>query len=152
VIPVLDALFRAVFGDDGEAEAVKQTYLSVDDLKRLRDAGHEIGVHTHRHRVLPRLDFDAQKREIQIGMEFLRETLGETRFTVAYPYGFHDDRTRRAMKELGALAGVSMGRRMIKPDDIQARWSLPRYDVNDCFDRASNEIRYELFSNLSTGD
>jgi hypothetical protein len=85
-------------------------------------------------------------------MEFLRGALGEERFTVAYPYGFHDLRTKRAMKQLGALAGVTMERRMIKPGDIQARWSLPRYDVNDCFDRRSNEIVYPVFASLSTGD
>jgi len=152
VIPVLDVLFRGTFGEKSEVDAVGETYLSLDDLKRIAAAGHEIGVHTNRHRVLPRLDFDEQKREIEVGMQFLRDVTGETRFTVAYPNGFYDDRSKRALKELGVLAGVSMERRMIKPDDIQARWSLPRYDVNDCFDRESNAIRYEVFSNLSTGD
>jgi carbamoyltransferase len=150
--PVLDALFAAVFGAGAEAEAVRATYLGLDDLKRLRDRGFELGVHTRHHRVLPRLDYEAQLEEIRSGMEFLRGVTGDERFTVAYPYGFHDLRTRRAMKQLGALAGVSMDRRMIKPDDIQARWSLPRYDVNDCFDRRSNEIAYAIFASLSTGD
>jgi peptidoglycan/xylan/chitin deacetylase (PgdA/CDA1 family) len=152
VVPVLDVLFRAVFGEGSEAAAIRETYLSVDDLKRLLDGGLELGVHTHRHRVLPRLDFDDQKREIQSGVEFLRETTGQTRFAVAYPFGFHDDRTRKAMEELGLLAGLTMERRMIEPEDIRARWSLPRYDVNDCFDRRSNEIIREVFSNLATGD
>jgi len=151
VLPVLDALFSAVFGAGSEAAAVRETYLSVDDLKRLLDGGFELGVHTRRHRVLPRLDFDAQKREIQTGVEFLRETTGQTRFAAAYPFGFHDDRTRKAMQELDLLAGLTMERRMIEPEDIRARWSLPRYDVNDCFDRRSNEINHEVFSNLATG-
>jgi peptidoglycan/xylan/chitin deacetylase (PgdA/CDA1 family) len=152
VVPVLDVLFTAVFGEGSEAMAVRETYLSIDDLKRLADGGFELGVHTHRHRVLPRLDFDAQKREIQTGAEFLRETTGQTRFAVAYPFGFHDDRTGKAMEELDLLAGLTMERRMIEPEDIRARWSLPRYDVNDCFDRESNEIIHEVFSNLSTAD
>ena len=146
VVPVLDSLFSAVFGDGSEATAVRETYLSVDDLKRLRDAGLELGVHTRRHRVLPRLDFEDQKREIQSGVEFLRETTGQTQFAVSYPFGFHDQRTRKAMEELGLLAGLTMERRMIEPEDIRARWSLPRYDVNDCFDRESNEIIREVFS------
>jgi peptidoglycan/xylan/chitin deacetylase (PgdA/CDA1 family) len=151
VVPVLDALFTAVFGEGSEAAAVRETYLSVDDLKRLQDDGFELGVHTRHHRVLPRLDFDAQKREIQTGVDFLRETTGQTHFAVAYPFGFHDDRTRKAMEELELLAGLTMERRMIEPEDIRERWSLPRYDVNDCFDRRSNEIIDEVFSNLSTG-
>jgi len=148
VVPVLDALFRAVFGDGSEAAAVRETYLSLDDLKRLIDAGCELGVHTHRHRVLPRLDFAAQKREIQTGVEFLREATGQIAFAVAYPFGFHDDRTRKALAELGLLAGLSMERRPIGAEDLRARWSLPRYDVNDCFERESNRARAEIFSRL----
>jgi len=151
VLPVLDALFSAVFGAGAEADAVRKTYLSLDDLKRLLDRGFELGVHTSRHRVLPRLDFDAQKREIQTGVEFLRATTGQTQFAVAYPFGFHDERTRKAMQELGLLAGLTMERRVIDPEDIRARWSLPRYDVNDCFDRRSNEINREVFSSLASG-
>jgi peptidoglycan/xylan/chitin deacetylase (PgdA/CDA1 family) len=146
--PVLDALFRAVFGDGGEAAAVRETYLSVDELKQLADAGVELGVHTHRHRVLPRLDFDAQKREIQTGADFLRETTGHDDFAVAYPFGFHDERTRKAVADLGLSAGLSMERRPIEAEDIRARWSLPRYDVNDCFDRASNQLVGEVFGGL----
>jgi peptidoglycan/xylan/chitin deacetylase (PgdA/CDA1 family) len=151
VIPVLDALFSAVFGAGSEADAVRETYLSLDDLKRLLDGGIELGVHTRRHRVLPRLDFDAQKREIETAVEFLRETTGQTQFAVAYPFGFHDERTRKAMQELGVLAGLTMERRAIDSEDIRARWSLPRYDVNDCFDRRSNEINREVFSSLASG-
>ena len=151
VVPVLDSLFSAVFGEGSEAAAVRETYLSVDELKRLLDGGLELGVHGWHHRVLPRLDFDDQKREIQAGVEFLRETTGQTHFPVSYPFGFYDDRTKKAMEELGLLAGLSMERRMIEPEDIRARWSLPRYDVNDCFDRGSNEIIHEVFSDLSTG-
>ncbi len=69
-----------------------------------------------------------------------------------HPFGFHDERTQKAMQELGLLAGLTMERRMIEPEDIRARWSLPRYDVNDCFDRRSNKIVREVFSKLPTHD
>jgi peptidoglycan/xylan/chitin deacetylase (PgdA/CDA1 family) len=148
---VLDALFSAVFGEGSEAAALRETYLSVDELKRLRDSGRELGLHGRHHRVLPRLDFDGQRREIQAEVEFLRETTGRKQFAMSYPFGFYDDRTKKAMEELGLLAGLTMERRTIEPEDIQARWSLPRYDVNDCFDKGSNEINREVFSDLSAG-
>jgi len=151
VASVLDALFSAVFGRGSQAAAVSETYLSVDDLKRLIDGGFEVGVHTHRHRVLPRLDADAQRREIQTGVEFLREMTGQTHFSLAYPFGFHDDRTGKAMEALDLLAGLTMERRMIEPEDVRARWALPRYDVNDCFDRRSNQLVDRVFSGLSAG-
>ena len=41
---------------------------------------------------------------------------------------------------------------MITPEDLQSRWSLPRYDVNDCFDKASNQMVSGVFSQLPVGD
>lgn len=149
VEPVLDAVFEATFGRGAEADAVKQTYLSRDDLSRLVDAGIEIGVHTHNHRVLPRLDLASQQRELAVGMEFVREVSGERRPSVAYPFGFHDERTARAMASVGAAAGFSMERRAVAPADLSARWRLPRFDVNDCFDRASGELQAAVFGALA---
>jgi peptidoglycan/xylan/chitin deacetylase (PgdA/CDA1 family) len=149
---VLDALFASVFGDDAEEQAVRETYLALDDLKRIVEAGVELGVHTRNHRVLPRLPFAAQREEIEAGAAFLREVTGQKRFAVAYPYGFHDESTHRAMAELGMTAGLSMERRVITADDLRGRWNIPRYDVNDCFDRSSNEIVDEVFSQLPGAD
>jgi peptidoglycan/xylan/chitin deacetylase (PgdA/CDA1 family) len=148
-LPILDALFASVFGEQSEVEAVRETYLSVDDLKRLVDRGFEVGVHTRRHRVLPRLDFEDQKQEIETGATWLRDLTGQAELTVAYPYGFHDENTRRAMRELGLRAGLTMERRAIGPDDLRDRWSLPRYDVNDCFDHDSNQLREPVFSQIA---
>jgi peptidoglycan/xylan/chitin deacetylase (PgdA/CDA1 family) len=152
VAPILDALFARAFGAESEAEAVRETYLSIDELKQLVERGFELGVHTHRHRVLPRLDFEAQKQEIAIGTSLLRDLTGQTRFTVAYPYGFHDENTHRAMRELELQAGLTMGRRAIEPQDLRDRWSIPRYDVNDCFDRASNQMLEAVFSQIATSE
>jgi peptidoglycan/xylan/chitin deacetylase (PgdA/CDA1 family) len=148
IVPILDALFIDAFGEGSEAEAVRETYLSLDELKRLVDRGFELGVHTHRHRVLPRLDLDEQKQEIEAGASFLTDLTGQARFTVAYPYGFHDENTHRAMRELDLRAGFTMERRAIGPQDLSDRWSIPRYDVNDCFDRESNQMQEAVFSQI----
>ncbi len=138
VEPVLDAIFEAVFGPGSEAEAVRETYMSLDDLKRLLDAGIEVGTHTHSHKVLPRLDFLEQKQEMETSVNFLKEITGESRVSIAYPFGFHSDETDRAAEELDLLAGLAGERRGIREEDVRGRWAIPRYDVNDCFDRATN--------------
>jgi peptidoglycan/xylan/chitin deacetylase (PgdA/CDA1 family) len=148
VEPVLDALFEGVFGPGSEAEAVRETYMSVDQLRRLADAGVEIGSHAHAHRVLPRLDFALQKREMEISVGFLKEITGDSRISLAYPFSFHDQDTKRAADELDLLAGFAGERRPITDPDIRARWSVPRYDVNECFDRSSNALRGDLFAGL----
>jgi peptidoglycan/xylan/chitin deacetylase (PgdA/CDA1 family) len=144
VIPVIGAIFDETFGPGSEADAIREIYLSSDDLMRLVDLGFELGAHTHSHRVLPRLDFAEQKREIETALDFIRDISGETRSCVAYPYGFYNDDTKRAMRDLDARMGLSMERRPIDAEDIASRYALPRYDVNDCFDRISNEMSEEI--------
>lgn len=138
VEPVLDVLFEEVFGPGAEAEAVKETYMDADDLKRLRDAGIEVGTHTHSHKVLPRLRLADQMREIETSLEVLQDLIGERVTSIAYPFGFHTAETDQAAAELKLLAGLSGERSSIREDHIEGRWSIPRYDVNDCFDRESN--------------
>ena len=72
--------------------------------------------------------------------------------TAAYPYGFFDDDTKRAMNELGFVAGFGMGREVVTPNTIHLGWGIPRFDVVDCFVRETDQIKYEVFSTLSTGD
>jgi peptidoglycan/xylan/chitin deacetylase (PgdA/CDA1 family) len=144
VVPVIDAIFEQTFGPGSEAEAIRETYMDRDDLKRLVDLGFELGSHSHSHRVLPRLEFSEQKREIATAIDFVQEISGETRSCVSYPCGFYDDDTHRAMGDLDALIGLSMERRAIASEDVVARYAMPRYDVNDCFDRASNEMLDEV--------
>ena len=91
-------------------------------------------------------------QEIEIGANFLTDLTGQTGFTVAYPYGFHDENTHRAMRELDLRAGLTMERRAIEPHDLSDRWSIPRYDVNDCFDRESNQMQEAVFSQVVAGE
>jgi peptidoglycan/xylan/chitin deacetylase (PgdA/CDA1 family) len=145
VAPVLDALFENVFGPGSEAEAVRETYMSLDELRRLQDAGVELGTHTHGHRVLPRLSFADQKCELETGAAFVAEITGESRVSAAYPFGFNDADTRKAAAELDLIAGFASERRWITQEDIAGRWAIPRYDVNDCFDRSSNALMEGVF-------
>jgi peptidoglycan/xylan/chitin deacetylase (PgdA/CDA1 family) len=152
VEPVLERLFLGTFGLASEKEAVPHLYLALDDLSRLVDEGFEIGIHGYDHHVLPRLDYLQQRRNLESTVDWLAPITGRRDLTVSYPHGFSNVHTKRAMKELGLAAGFALGRRMVQPRDLEARWQIPRFDVNDCFDRDKNQIRYEVFSALSTGD
>jgi peptidoglycan/xylan/chitin deacetylase (PgdA/CDA1 family) len=149
---IIDLIFKKLFSNESEKEIIKQIYLSIDDLKSLKEKGHELAVHGHSHRLLPRMSFEQQKADLESSSNFLNSITGETSFTVAYPYGLSDIHTKRAMKDLNMKAGFGLGREMLTPEHIKDRWDLPRYDVNDCFDKQTNDMRYKIFSNLSTGD
>ncbi len=149
---IVEKIFKRSFFDIAESEIVKVLYLGKDDLNTLLDQGHEIAIHGHSNRVLPLLSYDQQIDELQSSAKFLRSITGRDTYSVAYPFGLSDNNTKRAMKQLGMKAGFDLGREMLTPEHIKSRWNLPRFDVNDCFDKQSNTLNYKVFSNLSTGD
>lgn len=63
--------------------------LFVDDVQigEMRQAGMDIGSHTHTHRILSHLDPDAQEDELATSKEILEGLLGEPVNAVAYPVG-----------------------------------------------------------------
>lgn len=149
---IIDKIFANIFDYAQEKEFVEKIYLNKDDFKRLLDDGHELALHSHSHRVLPNLSFELQKNDLELCYQFLNSITGQKSFTMAYPYGFNNINTKRAMKELDIKAGFNLDRQMLTPKHIKDRWDLPRYDVNDCFDKQTNDLNYKVFSNLSTGD
>ncbi len=74
--PVLRILFEQFIGKD--EEIAPKLYLSASDLRRCQDAGLEIGIHGHSHRVLSRLTEDEQRVELGTCVEALRTTCGLT--------------------------------------------------------------------------
>ena len=129
-------------------------YLSADDLRRCQDAGLEIGVHGHSHRVLSRLTEEEQRVELGTCVDYLREVCGLTEVHASYPYGIDgswNDATKRVAAALGLASASTKVRAITKPSDLRGRWELPRYDVRDVFD-ASGTLVSDRLSALFTAD
>ena len=71
--------------------------LSWDELRRLQDAGWEIGSHACSHPYLTRLGDDELERELGESRRRLETELGRPCRSLAYPYGDHDERVVRAV-------------------------------------------------------
>jgi peptidoglycan/xylan/chitin deacetylase (PgdA/CDA1 family) len=71
-----------------------------DDVRRILDAGHEVGSHTMTHPRLTEIDDDEVRREIQDGARAVAEVAGERPHLFRAP-GFHaDDRVLAIVEEL----------------------------------------------------
>ncbi len=152
VSPILQKIVEETFGP--EAPLAKRVYLGVDELKDLQAAGHDIGIHTHSHPMLSRLSEADQRHELSTAAQFFRDKVGLRDIHVAYPYGgpgTWNHLTKMVMKELGFIGGVTMARRVCKPQDLTARWEIPRFDVRDMFD-ANNKLLTAAIETLFTGD
>ena len=149
---ILHQLVEQVFGP--EHDIVGRLYLSVDELRQLKNDGFDIGSHTHTHAILSRLDAQQQRSELTTTAHFFRDQLDLPVSHVAYPYGrlgtWNND-TKRLMKELGYQGGLTMARRIVRPQDVNARWEIPRFDVRDIFD-ANNDLQAEVIEVLFSGD
>ena len=137
--PILKSLFKQTCGS--EKEIIKRFYMTLDEIKEIKNEGFDIGIHTHNHHILSYLDYNQQKYELTTAVEYLREQINLETVHVAYPYGIFgtwNNNTMKLMKNLGYQAGLTLGRRIVKPNDLYHRWEIPRYDVNDIFDRENN--------------
>jgi peptidoglycan/xylan/chitin deacetylase (PgdA/CDA1 family) len=150
--PVLRILFERFIGRD--EEIAPKLYLSASDLRACQDAGLEIGIHGHSHRVLSRLDEGEQRVELGTCADYLRQTCRLTEIHASYPYGIDgswNEATRRVAASLGLRSASTKVRAITKPSDLRARWELPRYDVRDVFD-ASGALVADKLSALFTAD
>ena len=91
--PILRSCSSASSGRIEEIAA--KLYLSESDLRRCQDAGLEIGVHGHSHRVLSRLTEDEQRIELGTCMEYLRGTCGLTEVHASYAVRHRRELERR---------------------------------------------------------
>jgi peptidoglycan/xylan/chitin deacetylase (PgdA/CDA1 family) len=78
-------------------------------VRRLAGAGMSIGSHCQTHPFLPRLSEDEQRHELTRSKAELERQLGQPITTVSYPYGKHNDLTRRLAREAGYRLGFSYG-------------------------------------------
>lgn len=85
-------------------------HLDAQGLRRLEEAGMEVGSHSRTHPVLARLDADGLAAEISGSRRDLEEILGHPPRTFSYPYGSRrtfDPRVEAAVRTAGYETAVS---------------------------------------------
>jgi peptidoglycan/xylan/chitin deacetylase (PgdA/CDA1 family)/GT2 family glycosyltransferase len=101
--------------------------LSLEETKRLRDDGAELGAHTRSHPSLPALEDGAVVAEIEGSRRDLEVDLGEEIRTFAYPYGRLDERALDAVATAGFLGACTTEERHARLDDDPLQ--VPRLEV-----------------------
>ena len=89
--------------------------LRADGVRRLADAGFEIGFHTRGHYRLTGLDDDELRRELTDGRAELEALAGAPLDTIAYPHGRADARVAAAARDAGYRAGFTTAASAITP-------------------------------------
>jgi len=120
---VTDHVGRASDWDEVLGEPARPT-LDWEQIAELQRAGHEIGSHTHRHRVFTELDDDDVRSELSESRDAIERRLGRAPEFLAYPRGFFEPRHRRLVREAGyagACAVVLSWRDLVRGGTFELR-------------------------------
>jgi len=95
------AAVASVYGAVGFKPPEWARLMTWDEIVQLHRSGHEIGSHGCTHTLLPQLDADGQRAELEQSMRAIQNALHAPVPSVCYPNGSYDERTLRAAAELG---------------------------------------------------
>jgi peptidoglycan/xylan/chitin deacetylase (PgdA/CDA1 family) len=109
--------------------------LTWDELRELASRGTEVYAHTVTHPHLSEIDDYSLLDELRTSRERLEDALNRPCALLAYPFGEHDARVRRAARQAGYDAAFALGRSGKAGD----RFAVPRVGIfrGDSFIRAS---------------
>lgn len=127
VFAVADQLGGTNTWDSGCGERTERL-LDGPGLRRLADAGFEVGCHGASHRNLAEIDDEAVlAAETADARARLEDAVGRPVTTFCYPYGAVSEAARRAVREAGFVAAVGIvDHGVARPGDL---WALPRWPV-----------------------
>ncbi len=107
------------------------SYMNWEDLRAYRDAGMEIGNHTHSHGYFLDLAESERyaefKRELEVSQRLLRENLDIQPKVFAYPFGEFDERMKDILKEAGFDAAAAQNSGVIHA--ASDMYALPRFPI-----------------------
>jgi peptidoglycan/xylan/chitin deacetylase (PgdA/CDA1 family) len=94
-------------------------------------SGMTIGSHGHDHMWMDRINPAEQRREVELGLEFLEDIgVPSDRWMMAYPYGAYNETLVDICRELGCGAAFTT-RVGIAEVNVETRLELLRLDTND---------------------
>ncbi|GGZ06789.1 polysaccharide deacetylase family protein [Streptomyces poonensis] len=89
--------------------AAPDAMLDWEQVRRLADAGVEIGGHSHAHPQLDQLTDDELWSEVLRCKEIIADELGSRPVSFAYPYGYSSRRVRRTVRAAGFAQSLAVG-------------------------------------------
>ena len=107
--------------------------MSWDEVRALRELGHEIGAHTHSHPILSKLSEEEQTHELALSRDTILRELGVSPRLLAYPNGKEwtfTARTKVLAEQAGYRAAFSFygGRnpgKSVDAFDLRRVWVSP---------------------------
>ncbi|MEK7541724.1 MAG: polysaccharide deacetylase family protein [Patescibacteria group bacterium] len=112
-----------------EESALRELFMSEEELATLSREGFTIGSHSHGHDALDSVSSDLLRQDIRESKRRLENLLGVSPTVFSYPYGRYSPETRGVVQKEGFCYAVTTDRRGITAGEDS--YSIPRFDAND---------------------
>lgn len=122
-------LFSCLSEEHLPAEQEELRCMSWSEVRRLADAGWEVGSHTCTHPRLPEIDDRRLATELRRSRAACEERLQRPCDSIAYPYGSHDARAMAATEKAGYRLAVTLETRLFEPIAGRGPLDLPREGI-----------------------
>lgn len=133
ILPVetKEMVFTSLCSQLNDVELPKMM-LNWNDLASLRNEGHYIGSHTHTHNALTLIKDDVLlAEELLLPRELILKNLGYQPISIAYPFGFYDDRIKKMSAMAGYKMGIASDKHQVYYKDRHDSFEIPRIALSN---------------------
>jgi peptidoglycan/xylan/chitin deacetylase (PgdA/CDA1 family) len=122
-----DVVLRMMEAKDYSISTRKEyLFMSIDNLKKLHESSHTIGLHSHSHpTTMQKLSFKEQLDEYSKNYDFIYSITNQNILSMSHPCGNYNEDTLRVLKKLGIKVGF---RPSLTPSNIKSALEIPRED------------------------
>ncbi|MFN8438048.1 MAG: polysaccharide deacetylase family protein [Cytophagales bacterium] len=132
-----------------------QIMMSWDDLRILQNEGHKIGSHSETHIMLGTTsNRDVIRKELQLSFQKIKQEIGESPQTIAYPVGSYNQVTKDLAKEVGYKYGLAVTQNVHIPNQhdlfeiprielYNESWLKTRMRINNSLEKIKSFIGYK---------
>lgn len=135
---ILDNLFKK-YVTPSEDILAKELYLSVDQIKCMRQSGMFIGIHGYEHEWYSNMTEREAKIDLDKSLNVLDGLITPDCFVMNYPYGSYNENVIRYLRKNNCKIGLTTDVGYVNLNEHD-RLLLPRLDTND-FPPVSNNFR-----------
>lgn len=94
------------------------THLDWVDLRKLVEAGYEVGSHSHTHPDLTKIESRRVREELAVSKQILEDRLGTTVRYISYPFARYSETVKNIAWECGYEGGVCLSHPLKRGDDM----------------------------------
>ena len=129
----LDEVLGSLDPDEEKPRDAERPYVTWKEVREMKEHGMSFGNHTRSHPVMPRLDQNGMRQELNVARQAITARLGACE-SFAYPFGDLDSTARTIAKDAGYRSIMEVGGSNVPLDLHQvARIPVATHSVPDLF-------------------